>query len=173
MTSTAGLILKLLIVVIGTICTSMQGGGTSTGFSSWRKEKVNIANCRSTQQLLWYRKKLHNNSKVILNNSADSRISRWTQFVFNGTHQMFGISNSHDQWFFMQRVRNKLRLIEGDYPNNVLPSNDRVFIVKREAASGDWKIRHGNTYLALREDKKIQFVNKTDLAMPICISVCE
>ena len=175
MTSTAGLILKLLIVVIGTICTSMQGGGTSTGFSSWHKQNVNIYDCTSIQKLLWHRyKKLRNNSEVILNSKAKTRNSCWTRFVFNDmhTHQMFGIKNTHDQWFFMQRVGNESRLIEGDYPNNVLPSNDRVFIVKHEAASDDLNIRDGNTYLARRDDKRIQFVNERDLAMSICFYPC-
>ena len=170
MTSTAGLILKLLIVVIGTICTSMQAGGTSTRVSFQPKEKVNIANCGFTQQLLWYRCLPNLRKKVIMDSSADSRISLWTRFKFNDTHQMFGIKKTHNQWFFMQRVGNKLRLIEGDYPNNVLPSNDRVFIVKPEAASRDWKIRHGNTYLTYHNRKGIQFVENPDLAMPICIS---
>ena len=177
MTSRAALILKLMIVVIGTTCTSIQAGGTSSGVSSWHEEKINIYNCHQTQQHLWYRKRLLNSSQVIMDSNVDSSDSIWTRFKFEATkRQMFGIKKTDGQWFFMQPVGNKLRLIKDDYPNNVPPSDNRVFIVRREPASHDILIHHGNTdtylsHLSNETTSRATLVEDANLATPMCFKV--
>ena len=177
MTSRAALILKLMIVVIGTICTSIQAGGTSSGVSSWHEEKVNIYNCSQTQQHLWYRKRLLNSFQVIMDSNVDSSDSIWTRFKFGATkRQMFGIKKTDGQWFFMQPVGNKLRLIKDDYPNNVPTSDNRVFIVRREPASQNPLIRHENTNTYLSHyssatTSRLTLVKGKSLAMPMCFRV--
>ena len=173
MKSRAALILKLLIVVIGTICTSIQAGGTSSGVSSWHEEKVNIYNCSQTQQHLWYRKSL-----VIMNSKVDSSYAHWTRlFVSNKPErQMFGIKKTDGQWFFMQPVGNKLRLIKDDYPNNVPTSDNRVFIVRREPASQNYFIRHEDTdtYLSHYSNEttsRLTLVEDKSRATPMCFTV--
>ena len=177
MTSRAALILKLLIVVIGTICTSIQAGGTSSGVSSWHEEKVNIYNCSQIQQHLWYRRRPFKPRRVIMDSTVDSSDSIWTRFKFGATdRQMFGIKKTDGQWFFMQPVGNKLCLIKDDYPNNVTPSDKRVFIVRREPASQNYFIRHEhtNTYLSHRSNEttpRATLVEDATLAMPMCFRV--
>ena len=177
MKSRAALILKLLIVVIGTICTSIQAGGTSSGVSSWHEEKVNIYNCSQTQQHLWYRRRLLNSSQVIMDSNVDSSDSIWTRFKFGATErQMFGIKKTDGQWFFMQPVGNKLRLIKDDYPNNVPTSDNRVFIVRREPASQNYFIRHEDTdtYLSHYSNERtsrLTLVEGKSLATPMCFTV--
>ena len=181
MTSRAALILKLLIVVIGTTCTSIQAGGTSSGVSSWHEEKVNIYNCSQTQQHLWYRRRLLrrllNSSQVIMDSNVDSSDSIWTRFVLRDTaYRMFGIKKTDGQWFFMQPVGNILRLIKDDYPNKVLLSDNRVFIVQRQATSHDILIHHGNTdtYLSHPSNEttsRATLVEDASLATPMCFEV--
>ena len=172
MTSTAALILKLLILVNGTICPGRQAGGNSTGVCSWREENVTISECRQMLHL-WYRRRLFNFCRVTLNHNVDDRGSVWTRFVLEGTvNQMFGIKATDGQWFFMQPVRNDLRLIRDDYPNNVSLSDNRVFII-RYATSRDILIHHRNTdtYLSHRSNEitsQARLVERKSLATPMC-----
>ena len=177
MTSRAALILKLLIILIGTICTSRQAGGTSTSASSWHEEKVKIYNCRETQQHLWYGRRPFNPSQVIMDSNVHSSDSIWTRFVLRGTaYQMFGINKTDGQWFFMQPVGNKLRLIRDDYPNNAPTSDNRVFNVQRQGTSHDIHIHHGNTdtYLSHRSNEtpsRATLIKDASLATPMCFEV--
>ena len=160
--------------MIGTICPGRQAGGTSTGVCSWHEENVAISECRQMLHL-WYRRRLRNSSRVTFNHNVDDRGSVWTRFMSEGReNQMFGIKATDGQWFFMQPVRNDLRLIRDDDPNNVLLSDNRVFIVRRQAASQKYFIRHRNTdtYLSLNATTSlVTLVEDVRLATPMCFRV--
>ena len=112
-----------------------------------------------------------------MNSKVDSSYANWTRlFVSNKPErQMFGIKKTDGQWFFMQPVGNKLRLIKDDYPNNVPTSDNRVFIVRRQF-SNKYLIRHEDTdtylsHYSSATTSRLTLIKGKSLAMPMCFRV--
>jgi len=108
----------------------------------WHRDFVRIYNCDSNQELHVLQQRIRNNSLVRAERT--NVIHGWVEFLNSQQpyNRMYGIEKD-GQWYFMQLVNGRIRLVEDDPPTGFVPVTDgRYFSYRRRIHDGNLVLTH-------------------------------
>ena len=163
-----------LINMVAVIVLCMQVLRISATMNEWmNRGNAQIRDCHSHREI--WKQRLYNGTSARMMASNSIVGQRWTMFsnVDIPSLHMFGIHRNGSQWFFMQPVQNRIRLIKNYVPTNANLNDPRIFQYYFRGLDRDNVIKHvpTETYLFFNQTVRLATTSNSDFASHFCITL--
>ena len=154
----------------------MQVLRISATTNQWKKiDNAQIRDCHSHREI--WKQRLYNGTSARMMASNSIVGQRWTMFsnVDIPSLHMFGIQRNDNQWFFMQPVQNRIRLIKNYVPTNANLNDPRIFQYYFRGLDRNNVIKHvpTETYLFFNQTVRLATTSNSDFASHFCINLLD